>query len=355
MRPWLWLAMASLAAASGCRRDTDTDSGNDAEDDPISYDVAWAGNSPWTPVELDSSEDELEGFISPLIDGEDRVIPMYANEQDRAYAWRPSPPLSPGPHQLSYEDVSIVTTILPYGREDGFSVENIEERIYRVDLGHFVTPSNLAVALALVERVWLVIDERDEEGISFRLFVDALEVPPCEALSATGTLTETGELIWSADRADLETRQGTIPILNPSLHVGWLADGVTAGGVEIGGTLHTALISEEFLLVDGVPAPPDRACDQYVPRCYDCLGDGDYCVDIRTHEGMLRHVSAEDPTLPDFTSLPACEANFDAVGDLETSCDSGVSCSAVLFGMFGAFGWTRHRRRKRHGGASLPG
>ncbi|MFT4977540.1 MAG: hypothetical protein ACI8S6_003445 [Myxococcota bacterium] len=162
----------------------------------------------------------------------------------------------------------------------------------------------------------------------------------CRPLAATGTLSETGELSWAVDEMDITAEQGDIPMRDFSLHGGWLGDDSAVGGVEATAVIHTALLSAE-LITNGQPEDLCGLLEGFGMECFDCVGDGPYCADVRLHAGVM--VPDTETIVPD--PLPDCGLDLDEAGDFNISCDfPDISCAAATFGIFGLAGLVRRRR-----------
>ena len=159
-----------------------------------------------------------------------------------------------------------------------------------------------------------------------------------------GTLSETGELTWSTDSLDIETEQGDAPLRDLFIHGGFLGDGSEIGGAEGGGTLHTAVLSQYLFAPDTGLASEDEMCEligSFGLECYDCLGDGDRCIDLRFHAGIM---TLDTGDFPDDPTDCGVDLKDGQVGPVEIECElPDFSCAASFFGLLGLTGWLRRR------------
>ena len=334
----------ALFFAVGCTGTKDT---GELEPIEIEYEVIASGSAPWDPmqVRVKHSQDG-RSFAAPLVDGEELDEPL--SDHQGSYAWRSSTPLEVGEHTIAAPDGSAEQshTVLPYGQEESFDPKLVVGQLYKLssDTAWYGRAEGLlGLAEGQLSGVWLRAAAADGDTASVELYVAVEESSMCRALSVDATLTATGELAWSQATMDLEAKQGTIPMQDLSLRGGWLGDGSELGGVEASVTLHTALLSQEVLVIDGEPAGPEEMCSQlssFGLECFDCAGDGDYCVELHMHGAVMVPDDIED-----LDALPSCGTNLNKSGDLELSCEfPDFSCAAATFGVFGLAGLVRRRR-----------
>ena len=307
-----------------------------------SYTAAW---DPFFLVESGSNEHRYE----PI--GEDASgtrIPFAACQlEGPPYAWRPFLPEDQPleiyltgavgrPDLVARLDVPM--SLEPYGRVPDFDWEGLVGQRFQVDRGSLSSgsrlyPNSTPVGEALfrepnlnrsLEVTFSAVDldatpPSIDLHVNFRDFLDAPD-NACELLAARATISETGELWWSTDRLEVPTPEGSVVVLEPALHAGFLYDETYevfhgAGG-EVRGVLdgrHLLAYSQfpEEWLAEG-PVDQTTWCrtgeDPYSP-CHDCIGDGvESCTAIAYHIIELEQDDPLDEAVPrcgfDFLSDP---------------------------------------------------
>ena len=341
------VVMCVVLLVMGCRdKDTELiDTGEEEASPPV---LLISGQAPWDPMFFESVEaDESSERIAPEVDG---VVldESLSTSISGTYAWRASAGLDVGVHTVSlpeWADEAEQHEVLPYGVADDFSTEDVIGVTYEMDMDSpwVAVPGGGEILLSLLDGVWLTVTGIDGDEVIFEVHVQTTGEPICRALNARGVLSEGGELTWATDALDVETEQGDVPLRDMSIRGGWLADASAFGGAEGGGTMHTALLSQYLFASETGLTDEDEMCTQLMAfgvSCYDCLGDGDYCVDLRFHAGVMAPHSG---TLPE--DAPDCGVDLEAaeIGPIECTLPD-ISCAMAFVGLLGMTGWVRRRR-----------
>lgn len=313
----------------------------------VEVEVLITGAAPWDPLHA-----RLDRGDPIAVDAGEDTEMTAVSDVNGTYTFRPEPTFAPGEVVVSVPgaDAEQTHTVLPYGR-GVFEPDVISGQLYQLEwdtlwFGRLAGAGELLAPL--VEGVWLRVNDVQSDSVSFDVLVYATDSEMCRSLATTATLSSEGEFTWSVPSIDLQAPQGEVPMRDISLHGGWLEDGSALGGVEGAVTLHTAVMSQElFVDGDGNPLDASAICDtlaSFGSPCHDCVGDGDYCADLRMHGAVL--TLDTKTTVPD--TIPDCGVDFDNVEDINFECDfPDISCMAVTFGLFGFVGVLR-RRRKSH-------
>ncbi|MFT5685156.1 MAG: hypothetical protein ACI8RZ_006105 [Myxococcota bacterium] len=341
-----WIALLTLSMI-GCR-DKVEDTGTTNPETNLERTLEVYGQASWDPMvaQLEGSEEVLAAEVNGV------ALQTELSTVEGTYGFRDD--LSVGDHAITHPEAltegALVHTVLPYGRGESFDPESIVGVPFTMDLDSpwIPAPDGLGnVMLSLIDGVWLEVVSVDGDEAVFEVFTRAAgdeDYPICRALRAKGTLSATGELTWETAALDIDDDN---PLLRDlSIRGGWLEDASLLGGVEGTAILHTALISRELVegeVITQGSTPESTVCEYlqgFGTSCYDCLGDGTYCIDIAFHAGVM---SPWDDSIP--KDPPSCGIDTEDIGPIKCELPD-FTCAASFFGLLGLTGMLRRRRRE---------
>ena len=344
------LLLVPLLAACTGKEDPPVDD-TEVVEDPVGIEsVTVPAAAGWDPtwVTLDDGTQD-----APVITTQDGtpvpLAPLVAGEV--RYAWAGDPPLAPGVYPVLGTETIPVTEPLAFeigtwGADPSFDAQGLVGTTWVLDRDSPTVPVPAGLGEVLYAQLGttlITIDAVDGDQVSFGVYTTVLGTTDrCQALRATGTVSETGEFWWSTDAIEADIEPTPVHVEAVSLHWGWLGDGTAAAGVEGSALIDTRPL-DPVVAEGGQLGATCELLAGFGVACRACAWDGaPYCSDVRLHAGQL---SLTDEVIPDDVLL--CGVDLEE-GTEGLSCDvdlSGLSCAGLLLPM-GVVGWIGRRRRR---------